>query len=235
MSHQPSMQSWVTHWPKVATSVSTTVPKYRLWEKEQAVVLLSRTKTAADVIFVGNKSDTLTALVMLIQTRTQFAEYMEHILNVLTHTANQPVPVIDQAIFPFRVCDITLPQDRSGYCYILLSLKQKETIYIGQTLHLSTRLAQHNSGSGAKQTSPDHLRPWAILAYVAGFNGNKQEMLSFETAWRHRAAAIMANGVMINTVMEIAHSAVSIIEIGFADLGLIFVITGTIGIHIPNA
>jgi hypothetical protein len=101
-------------------------------------------------------------------------------------------------------------------------------------MHLTTRLAQHNSGFGARQTSPAHLRPWAILAYVAGFNGNRQEMLSFETGWKNRAAAIMAHGVMINTVMDIAQSAVSIIEIGFANLGLIFVQTGTIGIHIPN-
>jgi hypothetical protein len=101
-------------------------------------------------------------------------------------------------------------------------------------MHLSTRLAQHNSGFGAVQTSPAHLRPWALLGYVAGFNGDRQEMRSFEAAWKNRAADIMAHGIMINTVMEIAQSSVSIIEIGFPNLGLVFVLTGTIGIHIPN-
>jgi hypothetical protein len=60
-------------------------------------------------------------------------------------------------------------------------------------------------------------------------------MLHFETAWKHRAAAIMAHGAMINTVMEIVQSAVPIIETGFAELGLIFVVTGTIGIYLPEA
>ena len=217
----------------VATSISTTIPRYKLWEKEQAVVLLSRTKNAGNIIFVGNKNDTLDALVMLIQTRTQFAEYMEHILNVLTRTANNPVSIINHTTFPFRVCDVRLPEDNSGYCYILLSLQQQGTIYIGQTLHLGTRLAQHNSGFGGKQTSPAHLRPWALLAYVAGFQQNRQNMLSFESDWKTRAQAIVAQGGAMNMVMEIAHSAPFLIETLYEHLTLVFVITGTIGVHNP--
>ena len=46
--------------------VSRTDSRYHLWKKEQAVVLLSRTFTARDLIFVGDKADTINALTSLI-------------------------------------------------------------------------------------------------------------------------------------------------------------------------
>jgi hypothetical protein len=52
--------------------VSRTDSRYRLWEKEQAVVLLSRMFTARDLIFVEDKVDTINALASLIQTRSQY-------------------------------------------------------------------------------------------------------------------------------------------------------------------
>jgi hypothetical protein len=55
---------------------------YVLWEKAQAVVLLSRTCLALNLIFVGDKKDNLAALVAVIQITLQYAEYMENILNI---------------------------------------------------------------------------------------------------------------------------------------------------------
>ena len=40
---------------KIVTSVSTQDGEYQLWDKAQAIVLLSRTKFGKNIIFVGDK------------------------------------------------------------------------------------------------------------------------------------------------------------------------------------
>jgi hypothetical protein len=71
---------------RLITSVSRTDSQDRLWEKEQAVVLLSRTFTARDLIFVGDMVDTIDALASLIQTRSQYPKYLSHLLQMLCGT-----------------------------------------------------------------------------------------------------------------------------------------------------
>jgi hypothetical protein len=52
------------------------------------VVILSRTKKARDTIFVGNKHDTLNALKSILMKKTQWCEYMDKVLDVITLNAN---------------------------------------------------------------------------------------------------------------------------------------------------
>jgi hypothetical protein len=68
------------------TSVSRTYSQYHLWEKEQAVVLVSRTFTARDLIFVGDMVDTINTLASFIQTRSQYNKYISHLLQTLCGT-----------------------------------------------------------------------------------------------------------------------------------------------------
>ena len=44
----------------------------------QVVVILSRTNFAKDVIFVGDKKETIKCLVALIHVKTQYMYYMEN-------------------------------------------------------------------------------------------------------------------------------------------------------------
>ncbi len=204
---------------KAATQISMTDPNHRLWDKAQVIVYLSQTHWASDIIFVGNKEDTLNALVTLIQLQTQYADYMEYILDVLsgsTRHQNQrnpnPVPVLDilESQHPFRPTDNPLPQDASGFCYILVSLQDSRTVYIGETGYLSHQLAQHNSGSGAVQTAPARLRPWALLAYVCGFNYDIDERKHFETLWENEHDRIILMGY--SNPMQIASCAQNVIH-----------------------
>ena len=46
--------------------------------------------------------------------------------------------------------------------------------YIGQTMDLSKRLSQHNSGFGTDFTRQISLRPsWIVYAFVTGFEKNR--------------------------------------------------------------
>jgi len=79
---------------------------------------------AKDTIFVGDKNDTLTALRILLTRRTQWIDYMEEVLELITiksETVNNTESrsrVMTTLYFPYRIKDITLPQCNKGYIYI---------------------------------------------------------------------------------------------------------------------
>ena len=127
----------------MATEISTRNSNFNLWEKGQLVVLLSRTRYAKDTIFVGSESDTLEALRQLVTTKTQWTDYIEDILSKITVGSSsipQEVPLMTQQHFPYRIRDSELPQCNSGYVYMLLSLRQMDYIYIGETQNIITRM-----------------------------------------------------------------------------------------------
>jgi hypothetical protein len=67
--------------------------------------------------------------------RSQFLEYMEHILDTLSGKATE-APVIKVYMNPYRPCDTPLPRDASGYCYLLVSSRDWTTTYIETTREL---------------------------------------------------------------------------------------------------
>eukprot|EP00957_Ditylum_brightwellii_P066472 5046553-Ditylum_brightwellii.AAC.1 len=68
-------------------------------------------------------------------------------------------------VFPYRVCDIPLPSDNTGYVYFLISCRDTGRTYIGQTINISRRLTEHNSGYGADGTTNPIYRPYAVAGY----------------------------------------------------------------------
>ena len=52
---------------------------------------------------------------------------------------------------------MTLPDCNTGFVYMILSLKNKEFCYIGETISIRRRLQQHNSGYGSNSTAPKKL------------------------------------------------------------------------------
>ena len=40
-----------------------------------------------------------------------------------------------------------------------------------------------------------HLRPYALLAYITGFNSNNDAMLSIETRWKQRRNRLIRHGI----------------------------------------
>ena len=179
----------------MATEISLNDPLFRLWDKGQLVVILSRTKTAKDTIFVGNKADTIEALKSILTKKTQWCDYIERVLELITinsdtnaNTTNQHenyLPLMSQETYPFRICDISLPQCRTGFVYFLLSVKQRTFTYIGTTDCIRKRIRQHNNGYGAQTTSPVSLRPYSVMAYICGFDGEKKQLrYHIERQWK---------------------------------------------------
>jgi hypothetical protein len=124
---------------------------------------------------------------------------MENLLDLITENDNNPtrVPTLSQSSFPFRICDIALPHCKTGFVYFLISIKSRDYTYIGECKCIVTRLYNHNSGHGSSSTIPSHRRPFAILGYICGFNGdNKHLPRLIERQWKEKRDFIRNIGIV---------------------------------------
>ena len=114
-----------------------------------------------------------------------------------------------ESSFPYRICDIQLPTCRTGFVYYLISCRDPFISYI-TTKFISQRLNQHNSGYGSEGTSPLELRPYAVFAYICGFDGNRQLRYHVEREWKVKRDRLATRGVSCQK--SFAQSGQQIIE-----------------------
>ena len=170
-------------------AIQITESMFELWDKAQVIVALTRTKIGKNVIIVGDIQETINTIISLIQTRSQWTDYMENILDLITVGENigERVPILNYRSFPFRICDISLPQSKTGFVYFLISVRNLDYTYIGECSCITKRLYQHNSGHGSTSTAPAHCRPFAVFGYICGFNGeNKPLRRQVEKQWKEK-------------------------------------------------
>ena len=178
---------------KIATEINMLSSEYNLWDVAQLLVLLSRTRKAEDIIFVGDKRTTIRSVLSLIKKNSQWTDYMENVIQLvgmdqgdLQQTINEQrtIPVFQYESFPLDFNCIPLPRCNTGYVYFLVSTKDTTKTYIGQTMDLIKRLNQHNTGYGTEFTRQINFRPWIIYAFISGFEKNRTLMLSVEHEWK---------------------------------------------------
>ena len=162
---------------------------YDLFQREQVVVLLSRTHYAKDIIFVGDPEATAEALATMLDTDGPYSEYMEYLVRRLLHSFPERAPSIDQTLrHPYCAANVDVPNNSSGFCYLLASTArgvEGRVTYIGQTCNLVARFKNHKLGAGPSATADPGLKPWAMLAYVSGFEGAGQaQRMYFERLWQ---------------------------------------------------
>ena len=185
------------------------------------IVILSRTKLAKNTSFVSDKIDTLAALKDLLIRKTQWTDYMEEILKLITMNENEPPTgrVFTQSSFPYRVYDFVLPQCNTGFVYMLISLRDNNFTYIGKTKNIRTRIQQHNAGIGSSSTEPIHLRPYALAAYISGFDSRDDLLCYIETKWKQRRDRLIRNGINDMKAWPLCGSEI-ISEINEEDFGI---------------
>ena len=120
----------------------------------------------------------------------QWTRYTKHILALISDNSennNMNQNTLDYpSAYPFRLGDgNNIPTDNTGYVYCLVSVRNKDRIYIGQTECLAQRLIQHNSGAGSRSTEDIQYRPWAVGSYICGLSHlNRIERMSLERQWK---------------------------------------------------
>ena len=152
---------------------------FSLWEAAQVVVLLSRTRKACHIFFVGDRNATIDHLLLILQKTHRFLPSISKMLFDLCNEAHV-TPIYNQPT-AFRPYDALLGS-LAGVS-LLVSTRNTAYSYIGETKSLTKRLTQHNSGQGPSTTNNRILMPWAIMAYVNGFQ-NRPSRLRFEAVWK---------------------------------------------------
>lgn len=172
------------------------------WEKAQIVVMLSRTHRACDTIIVGPKQAAIEHMYQLLCVGSQWTEYVETILRKLTVNADQTEDDTDSSsaidyptIFPYRTCDIPLPRDNSGFVYLLISIRDFDRTYVGETTNIVRRLQNHNSGYGARGTTDPIYRPYFVAGYICGLGDfTKKERQALERRWQQYNLWMLSGG-----------------------------------------
>ena len=218
----------------VATQLSMSDKTFALWEKGQLVVLVSRTEAANKIFFVGNKQETLMAIRHIVLMCSQYDEYIQHVLDVLSRRnapgSSSVPPVVNMGNHYLRPMDVKLPQGGTGVSYLLVSTKDYATTYIGQTMeYVGDRVKRHNAGHGADQTADAQHRPWGLLACVVGFDRDTRLLVRFERDWkiRRRTAVVHNHGSI--TPVQVANLAVVVMQYdAYRDKGLRFILNGEV-------
>ena len=213
---------------KIATEVSDTVdnPGY-IWDKAQVVVLLSRTHYLRDIIFVCRKINFHQTAQLLANILTKIPQYYKHMKmvirncsirfdldNTATRQHDRSIPVVEMNLYPFRSMDIILPDDNAqpnGYAYVLVSLKNLRSIYIGSTKNLAKRYKAHNKDLGKSKIAPIYLRPWSLVGYVTGFKEANMKII-FERRWQFVVQEALTNNPRQSLIDLIKIGKVILIE-----------------------
>ena len=115
---------------------------------------------------------------LLLNQITQWCDYIEEVTNVIFLNPNknfESLASLNQSSFPFRFCDIPLPQDQTGSIYFLISQKNTSYVHTGSTLYMITTLREYNAGGYVSGTDIEmHLRPFVLIYYICGFRKDRQ-------------------------------------------------------------
>ena len=62
-------------------------------------------------------------------------------------------------------------------------------------MSICRRIQEHNGGVGSISTEPLHLRPYALFAYICGFDGKTDLLFYIERIWKERRDRLIRQGV----------------------------------------
>ena len=123
----------------------------------------------------------------MLSKRTQRCDCIEEVTKITNFNPNNnsgSSASLNQSRFPFRICDISLPQDKTGSVYFLMSQKDTSYVHIGSTLRLRTTISKYNTGGYASGTDiAMHLRTFVLISYICGFRKERQMIEYTKDQW----------------------------------------------------
>ena len=125
--------------PKIVTKISLTDPDYKIWEREQLLVLLSRVTKLEEITLIGNKTDIELTLSTIIQKKSCWTEFIDNFLSNLTCNT-QVARSLNLLTSHFSPWNIVLPEDEVGFVYLLISTKIPSVLFIGESVGLRRSL-----------------------------------------------------------------------------------------------
>jgi len=137
--------------------------------------MLSRSPRANLIYIVGDKETALERLWKTLCKRSCWDNYIEEILSHWSIVGDDEgatvspseVGLVDiERNFPYKLCNVNLPNSDSGFVYMIVSTLDLDRCYVGETQNITLRMVKHNSGNGSKGTGetqggivlPTHLK-----------------------------------------------------------------------------
>jgi hypothetical protein len=142
---------------------------YRLWQREQLTVLISRAQRCADMIFVGSRLQTREAIVKILGRTSKWDEIIDNYVASLDVLSRPLVREVRLELHPFLPLYRELPTACCGYVYLIASMAVPGFCFLGQAVDLKRALREHNTGHGQQATIPTRLHPFGVFAFVCGF------------------------------------------------------------------
>ena len=191
------------------------------------VVMLSRNQSCDMITIVADNAEwAIKRMWRVLCTGTRWTRYIENLLEKVTvnrNTGSNNVSrvnrVIDMAeLYPYRVCDIALPLEPTGFVYLLVSTTNFQRTYCGQSESIARRINEHNSGYGSTGTAPGKLQllpiklslvfsstlipyeqviyqPYCIAAYLCNMRHmSTAQRMSLESKWSRGIRALSRSG-----------------------------------------
>jgi hypothetical protein len=158
--------------PQVATQITDSSKEFRLWQRQQLAVLISRVSLCKDIIFVGDRVETRQAIERILLCSSKWDGIVDHYMATLDLSRQRQQPSIreiNQSTHPFLPVYQELPAADCGYVYILVSLTYSDVFHVGHADNLKKALRNVNTGYGDAETRDTSLHPWGVFAFVSGF------------------------------------------------------------------
>ena len=95
---------------------------FSLWDIDQLFLILLCTMIIKNTIVFGPKNEKNCGLIIVLTQRNQWCDYTEEITNITIVKPNnnsESSASLNQSRFPFRIFDISLPQDQTRCVYFL--------------------------------------------------------------------------------------------------------------------
>ena len=84
-------------------------------------------KKANNAILVEDRIDTINSLGVLLKTRTQWTDYMDKVLYLISinrDNNHDSTPIFDHTLYPYCMEDISVLEYDTGFVYLIASVKQ---------------------------------------------------------------------------------------------------------------
>ena len=155
--------------PRLCTRISSD-RNYSLWEREMLLVLLSRVQTLADLFFVGDRQDTLSAIEKLLKLEDESGVKLDSLLERLDILSGTGIVPPELQIFDPIVCE--MPEDHSGVVLLCVSTSNRSVSKIMFAKNVKEKITEVNTNQSLPHSA---FRPWVPVVVVSGFPGEANE------------------------------------------------------------
>ena len=175
--------------PSLATQIASTDPSekklFKLWERNQLLVLINRVKKLRDLTFVGPRSLTLATTRKICSQSNQWDSFVFNFVSRISHAMPSSnilsIPVWQHV---YSVSRQSLPNDSCATICCLLSLKTGSFI-AGACMNIRHELQKVNTFNDGNSHEIDQQRPWALIcaAFEPSCTIIDEFLLSLECHW----------------------------------------------------